>query len=138
LIAIYDMPHYVAYHKKGYFMNETTDMIAMICRRIKMARIEKNLSQQELAQKSEIGIATIKRIEQGESITLQTLISVLRGLDELDQLNNLLAYNEVIHITSAEQPKRKRKQRTVKVKQIDMLTENDFLRSKVNTMCWKH
>ncbi|MWP63150.1 helix-turn-helix domain-containing protein [Gilliamella sp. Pas-s25] len=119
-------------------MNETTDMIAMICRRIKMARIEKNLSQQELAQKSEIGIATIKRIEQGESITLQTLISVLRGLDELDQLNNLLAYNEVIHITSAEQPKRKRKQRTAKIEQVDMLTENDFLRSKVNTMCWKH
>ncbi|WP_202112822.1 helix-turn-helix transcriptional regulator [Gilliamella sp. Lep-s35] len=35
----------------------------MLCRRIKMARIEKNLSQQELARKAEIGIATIKRIE---------------------------------------------------------------------------
>ncbi|OCG68397.1 hypothetical protein A9G41_00895 [Gilliamella sp. Nev5-1] len=88
-------------------MNETAEMIAMLCRRIKIARIEKNLSQQELADKSQIGIATIKRIEQGESITLQTLIAVLRGLDELDQLNNLLAYNEVIHKTSMEQPKRK-------------------------------
>ncbi|OCG34551.1 helix-turn-helix domain-containing protein [Gilliamella sp. Gris1-4] len=114
-------------------MNETTDMIAMLCRRIKLARIEKNLSQLELAQKSEIGIATIKRIEQGESITLQTLISVLRGLGELDQLNNLLAYNEVIHIASAKQPKRKRKQRKVKTERVDVLTENDFLRSKVNT-----
>ncbi|NUE96330.1 helix-turn-helix transcriptional regulator [Gilliamella sp. ESL0232] len=132
------MPHHVAYQKKGYFMNETTDMIAMLCRRIKLARIEKNLSQLELAQKSKIGIATIKRIEQGESITLQTLISVLRGLGELDQLNNLLAYNEVIHIASAEQPKRKRKQRKVKTERVDVLTENDFLRSKVNTMHWKH
>ncbi|OCG19799.1 MULTISPECIES: helix-turn-helix domain-containing protein [unclassified Gilliamella] len=119
-------------------MNESTEMIAMLCRRIKIARIAKNLSQQELAKKSKIGIATIKRIEHGESITLQTLISVLRGLGELDQLNNLLAYNEVIHITSAEQPKRKRKQRAAKNEQINVLTENDFLRSKVNTMCWKH
>jgi transcriptional regulator with XRE-family HTH domain len=123
---------------KRYFMNETAEMIAMLCRRIKIARIEKNLSQQELANKSRIGIATIKRIEQGESITLQTLIAVLRGLDELDQLNNLLAYNEVIHKTSMGQLKRKRKYRTIKQEKVDVLVENDFLRSKVNTMRWKH
>jgi transcriptional regulator with XRE-family HTH domain len=123
---------------KRYFMNETAEMIAMLCRRIKIARIEKNLSQQELANKSRIGIATIKRIEQGESITLQTLIAVLRGLDELDQLNNLLAYNEVIHKTAMEQLKRKRKYRTIKQEKVDVLVENDFLRSKVNTMRWKH
>lgn len=119
-------------------MNEINDMIKLLCRRIKMARIEKNLSQQELAEKSQIGIATIKRIEQGESITLQTLISVFKGLDELDQLNNLLAYNEVIHKTSVNQPKRKRKQRTTKKEKVDVLVENDFLRSKVNTMRWKY
>ncbi|MWN90797.1 helix-turn-helix domain-containing protein [Gilliamella sp. Pra-s65] len=53
-------------------MNENIDIIATLCRRIKMARIVKNLSQQELAKKSEIGIAIIKRIEHGKSITLQT------------------------------------------------------------------
>ncbi|OCG03963.1 helix-turn-helix domain-containing protein [Gilliamella sp. wkB112] len=119
-------------------MNETNDIVTMLCRRIKMARIEKNLSQVELAKKSEIGIATIKRIELGESITLQTLISVLRGLGELDQLNNLLAYNEVIHKTSAELPKRKRRQRQVKTEKVDVIAENDFLRSNVNTMRWKY
>lgn len=119
-------------------MNEITDMIKLLCRRIKITRIEKNLSQQELADKSQIGIATIKRIEQGESITLQTLISVLKGLDELDQLNNLLAYNEVIHKTYADQPKRKRKQRTTRKETVEILIENDFLRSKVNTMRWKY
>ena len=119
-------------------MNEINDMIKLLCRRIKMARIEKNLSQQELAEKSQIGIATIKRIEQGESIILQTLISVLKGLGELDQLNNLLAYNEVIHKTSADQPKRKRKKRATNTENVDVLVENDFLRSKVNTMRWKY
>lgn len=119
-------------------MNETTEMVAMLCRRIKMARIEKNLSQQELAQKSELGIATIKRIESGESITLHTLINVLKGLDELDQLNNLLAYNELMHHTSTEQAKRKRKLRSIKSEKVDMLANNDFLRSKVNTMRWKY
>ena len=118
-------------------MNDTTDMIKMLCSRIKMARIEKNLSQLELANKAQIGIATIKRIEHGESITLQTLIAVLKGLDELDQLNNLLAYNEIMHKTSSEQPKRK-KRCFKKDEKIDMLVNNDFLRSKVNTMRWKY
>lgn len=119
-------------------MNQTTEIVAMLCRRIKLARIEKNLSQQELAQKSELGIATIKRIENGESITLHTLINVLRGLDELDQLNNLLAYNELMHNTLTDQAKRKRKLRSIKSEKVDMLVNNDFLRSKANTMRWKY
>ena len=54
------------------------------------------------------------------------------------KVNNLLAYNEVIHKTSVDQPKRKRKKRATNTENVDVLVENDFLRSKVNTMRWKY
>ena len=119
-------------------MSKNADMIAMLCQRIKIARIKKNLSQLELAEKSGIGIATMKRIELGESITLQTLISVLRGLDELDQLNNVLAYYEINNAMLIDAPKRKKKQSIDKTQEADILNDSDFLHSKVNTMRWKY
>lgn len=37
-----------------------------------------------------VGAATIKRVELGESVTLSTLIGILRGLDRLHQLESIL------------------------------------------------
>lgn len=117
-------------------MDENADVVAMLCRRIKMARIDKNLSQVELAERSKVGIATIKRIELGESITLLTLIAVLRGLDELDQLNNLLVHNELKIASQKNIPQRKRK---IKEQQAQNdLMSNEFLISNVNNMHWKY
>ncbi|XKM13689.1 helix-turn-helix transcriptional regulator [Orbaceae bacterium ac157xtp] len=118
-------------------MSENADIIAMLCRRIKMARIEKNLSQIELAKLSQLGIATIKRIELGESINLLTLISVLRGLGELDQLNNLLAYSEYKVNKHKKHPQRKRKTTKSDVIKND-INENEFINMQVNTMRWKY
>lgn len=119
-------------------MNENADMIAMICRRIKMARIERNLSQIELAELSKLGIATIKRIELGESITLLTLISVLRGLDELDQLRNLLAHNELKISSQKNLPQRKRKLKEKDDEIKEQIADNEFIVSNLNNMHWKY
>lgn len=119
-------------------MDKNADVIAMLCRRIKMARIEKNLSQIELAERAKVGIATIKRIELGESITLLTLIAVLRGLDELDQLSNLLAHNELKMISQKNRPQRKRKQKEKQDDSQTDITKNDFILSNVNNMHWKY
>lgn len=75
-------------------MCSNDDIVTMLCRRIRMARIENNWSQIELAERTNLGIATIKRIEMGGAITLLTLIAVLRGLGELDQLKNILVHKE--------------------------------------------
>lgn len=120
-------------------MNQNADVITMLCRRIKMARIEKNLSQIELAELSEVGIATIKRIELGESITLHTLISVLRGLGELDQLNNLLAYNELKVHNQKNLPKRVRKNKAINQQEnTEQIISSDFIVSHLNNMHWKY
>ena len=40
--------------------------------------------------RAQVGAATIKRVELGESVTLSTLIGILRGLDRLHQLESVL------------------------------------------------
>ena len=67
-----------------------TEIISELCRRIKETRIQLGLSQIELAERAQVGAATIKRVELGESVTLSTLIGILRGLDRLHQLESSL------------------------------------------------
>ncbi|PWC18909.1 helix-turn-helix domain-containing protein [Brenneria corticis] len=75
-------------------MNEG-EIITELCRRIKDARIQQRLSQVDLAERAGLGIATIKRAEMGESITLSSLLSILRGLNRLQQLDGVLFDAEV-------------------------------------------
>lgn len=66
------------------------DIVVELCRRIKEARIQQRLSQVDLAERAGLGIATIKRAELGESITLSSLLCILRGLNRLHQLEGVL------------------------------------------------
>lgn len=75
-------------------MNDS-EIIADLCCRIKDARIEQRLSQIDLAERAGLGIATIKRAEMGGSVTLSTLICILRGLNRLHQLEGVLFDTEV-------------------------------------------
>lgn len=72
-----------------------SEIIADLCCRIKDARIEQRLSQIDLAERSGLGIATIKRAEMGGSVTLSTLICILRGLNRLHHLEGVLFDAEV-------------------------------------------
>lgn len=72
-----------------------SEIISELCRRIKETRITMRLSQIELAERAQVGIATIKRVEMGESVTLSTLIGILRGLGRLHQLESVLFDSEM-------------------------------------------
>lgn len=52
--------------------------------KIKTVRLKQNMSQEELANKSGVSISTIKRMEEGEVKTLESLIRILRTLGKLD------------------------------------------------------
>ncbi|MFA5781319.1 MAG: helix-turn-helix transcriptional regulator [Bacteroidales bacterium] len=62
-------------------------IVKEICNSIKQMRLNKNLSQDELAQRSGINRTTISRMESGRAATLLTLVQVLRALDKLDVFN---------------------------------------------------
>lgn len=61
-----------------------TELCRRIGAKIKSVRLKQNMSQAELADKSGVSISTIKRMEEGEVKTLESLIRILRTLGKLD------------------------------------------------------
>lgn len=62
-------------------MKNSQDYLNMIGNRIKLYRINSNLSQQELADQSGVSVRTISRLEQGASVQLEGLICILDALN---------------------------------------------------------
>ncbi|MFM6924166.1 MAG: helix-turn-helix domain-containing protein [Ferruginibacter sp.] len=59
-----------------------TDVLVKIGRRIKMIRLEKNMTQNDLAIECEFEKASLSRIEAGKTnITIRTLYKICKALD---------------------------------------------------------
>lgn len=58
--------------------------------RLRARRLDRNLTQHELAERSGIARRTVTAIENGEGSSLSTLIALMRALDALDELDQLL------------------------------------------------
>jgi transcriptional regulator with XRE-family HTH domain len=63
---------------------------AELAGRLQKERLNRNLSQADLAQRSGISLRTLKYVEGGRDSSLETLIRILRALDRLDHLNAFL------------------------------------------------
>ena len=61
-----------------------------IGQRLEQARLQRNMTQATLSDLTGVSRRTIQKTEEGEVSTLKTLIALLRGFGELDQLNLLL------------------------------------------------
>ncbi len=61
-----------------------------IGRRLKRKRLEKNVSQQRLAEMTGLNRTTIGQLERGASSSTATLIQILRALGVLDELESFL------------------------------------------------
>lgn len=83
---------------------------------VRQARLRKNYTQNELAQKAGIHRITLGEFENGErSISLLTFIELLRALNELDLLDAIKKTEPVIsplHAAKLEAQQRKRASRT--------------------------
>lgn len=71
---------------------ENTDEAALaeLGSRLARTRLERNLSQHDLAREAGVGRATVERLESGRGATLTNTIRVLRALDLLDALDRLV------------------------------------------------
>ncbi|MDY4160181.1 MAG: helix-turn-helix transcriptional regulator [Prevotella sp.] len=58
--------------------------------RLKDYRISSGLKQQELAMESGVGVSTIAKIESGQSVSFSLLISIMRTLGLLENLDLLV------------------------------------------------
>ncbi len=59
-------------------------------RRLRRARLQRNLTQAQLAEATGLSRRTVTNAESGRGATLGTLIALLRGLGALEQLDALL------------------------------------------------
>ena len=65
-------------------------IVQEIGRRVKMYRLKKRFSQQELAERAGISIFTVAQIEHGKPVSIAMIVPVLRVLRLLDNLEALL------------------------------------------------
>ncbi len=66
-----------------------------VCSNLKQMRLNKNMSQADLAQVAGLNRVTISRMEAGRAATLLTLVQVLRALDKLEVLDVFREESEV-------------------------------------------
>ncbi len=62
-------------------------VVSEIGRLIRQMRLNRNLTQKQLADMSGVSRVTISLFERGRSATLMTLVQILRALDKLDILD---------------------------------------------------
>lgn len=65
-------------------------VIAEIGRRVARERLSRNVTQQELAARAGVGVATLQRLEHGRPSDLVSFVRVLRALERLADLEALL------------------------------------------------
>ena len=73
-------------------MEELSDKAAMalIGERIQRERLNRNMTQAELAERAGLGERTVRSLEAGEKPTVETLIRALRGLRKLGAIDAFL------------------------------------------------
>lgn len=76
---------------------------------VRQKRIEKNLTQHDLAQKAAMSRSTLSLMERGENIVLGNLIKALRILDALHVFDSFRTETVVSPILLAKEEQKKRK-----------------------------
>lgn len=77
---------------------------------IKHHRLQQNKTQEELASAAGISRSTLSLLERGETVTLATLIQILRALDQLHLMESFKIYTTIspMALAKMEQEKRQR------------------------------
>ncbi|WP_187696277.1 helix-turn-helix domain-containing protein [Xanthovirga aplysinae] len=90
-------------------------IIKEIGERLRKARLIKDLSQQEIANRTGLNRSTISEIERGAPTSMLSFIAILRGLEELESLESLLPTTKgpsPIQMLKLEKKKRQRASRS--------------------------
>jgi transcriptional regulator with XRE-family HTH domain len=83
-------------------LNELADK----CRQL---RLRQNMSQQEVADRAGIALRTYRRFEQEGLISLERFVAVVRALNRLSELEELLAPPPIADLRELDRPQPRRK-----------------------------
>ncbi|HET9570069.1 MAG TPA: helix-turn-helix domain-containing protein [Bacteroidales bacterium] len=84
------------------------EVLAEFGTRMRLARINKNLTQQMLADRSGLNRSTIRDLENGRSVNLLSLIQLLRSLELMEELDLMLPGSSQSPVLAKLQNERKR------------------------------
>lgn len=93
-------------------------ILKLLGERFRSARLDRNLSQQEVADNAGISRLTVIGIEEGKNVKLMSLIQALRSLGLLDNLDSLIPEPEISPLALAKL-KSKKRQRASKTKPLN-------------------
>ena len=95
---------------KEWLKHTDQSLTEMIGQFIRHNRLAQNLSQKEVAHAAQISRSTLSLLERGESVSLTTLIQVLRVLNLLDALEVFKIENTIspLALAKLQQEKRQR------------------------------
>ena len=91
---------------------------------IKYHRIKKNLSQEQVSSDANISRSTLSLLERGKTVTLSTLLQVLRTLELLHVMNSFQVQKQISPIAIAKMEEKERKRasgNTSKLEEPDQL-----------------
>ena len=78
------------YFKKQHILGLTSiQLLQHLGENMKNIRINENITQKELAEKTGVSEMTIVNMEQGKNISLETFLVILKALDKLDLIYKL-------------------------------------------------
>lgn len=89
-------------------------VVKQIAAFIKHTRLQQNVTQAKLAEMAGLNRWTISNVEKGESLTITTLIQILRALDILYVLNDFKINDEISPIEYAKLQEKKRQRARAK------------------------
>ena len=77
-------------------LQQPDEILKTLSKRFKERRLLKKISQADLAEKSEVGIAKIRRLEQNGNIQLLDLIKLLDAIGEIDEIHKFMDFSSKI------------------------------------------
>ncbi len=104
----------MGYANNNWVKKSDIEIIRQIGEFIKHTRIQQNITQSQLAKMAGLNRWTISKIENGDSITLTSLIQILRALDVLHVLEGFEVIDEISPIAYAKLQEKKRKRARTK------------------------
>ncbi|MCC6682274.1 MAG: helix-turn-helix domain-containing protein [Phycisphaeraceae bacterium] len=75
----------------GSFWLLPADILSTLAERVRLARVDARLTQQELAERAGVSPLTIHKLEAGRNVSMETFLSVMLALGRLDDLQHVLA-----------------------------------------------
>ncbi len=88
-----------------FYIASDTAILRELGDRIRMLRLRKNITQEDLAARTLLAVGTVKSLEAGKA-KLSTLVAVMRELGALEQLDQLLPPVTISPIRLAEASKK--------------------------------